>query len=132
MERVTKQRLAIRQIISDSPRPLLAQEILEQAKPIVPALSLGTVYRNLKVMVEEGELKPVFLPGENPRYEASGHHHHHHFQCLSCRRVFDIHACPGELSDLAPRGFVVEDHELTLYGRCLDCKQLAGSKRGTA
>ncbi|MFN5808672.1 MAG: transcriptional repressor, partial [Burkholderiales bacterium] len=47
-------------------------------------------------------------------------------------RVFDIHACPGELSDLAPRGFVVEDHELTLYGRCLDCKHLASSKRGTA
>jgi Fur family ferric uptake transcriptional regulator len=123
MERVTKQRLAIRQIIKESRRPLLAQELLEQAKPFVPALSLGTVYRNLKVMVEEGEIKTVFLPGENPRYETAEHHHHHHFQCLSCRRVFDIHACPGELSELAPKGFVVEDHELTLYGRCLDCKQ---------
>jgi len=122
VERVTKQRLAIRRIIQDSPRPLLAQEILELAKPIVPALSLGTVYRNLKAMVEEGDLKAVFLPGENPRYEPSGRHHHHHFQCLHCRRVYDIDACPGELSDLAPSGFVVEDHELTLYGRCAECR----------
>jgi Fur family ferric uptake transcriptional regulator len=132
MERVTKQRLAIRQIIKDSLRPLLAQEILEQARPIVPALSLGTVYRNLKVMVEEGEIKPVFLPGENPRYENAEHHHHHHFQCLRCRRVFDIHACPGELSELAPKGFVVEDHELTLYGRCLDCKQTTSGDHALA
>lgn len=122
MERVTKQRLAIRQIIQSSSRPLLAQEILELAKPIVPALSLGTVYRNLKAMVEEGDLTTVFLPGENPRYESSDRHHHHHFQCRQCRRVFDIHACPGELADLAPGGFIVEDHELTLYGRCADCK----------
>lgn len=122
MERVTKQRLAIRQIIQSSSRPLLAQEILELAKPIVPALSLGTVYRNLKAMVEEGDLTTVFLPGENPRYESPDRHHHHHFQCRQCRRVFDIHACPGELADLAPGGFIVEDHELTLYGRCADCK----------
>ena len=122
MERVTKQRLAIRQIIQSSSRPLLAQEILELAKPIVPALSLGTVYRNLKAMVEEGDLTTVFLPGENPRYESSDRYHHHHFQCRQCRRVFDIHACPGELADLAPGGFIVEDHELTLYGRCADCK----------
>ena len=39
------------------------------------------------------------------------------------RRVFDIHACPGNLNRLAPAGFEVEHHELTLYGRCPDCKQ---------
>jgi len=122
MERMTKQRAAIRQAIARSRRPLLPLEILDQAKETVPALSLGTVYRNLKAMVEEKELQLVFLPGDNPRYELSGHRHHHHFQCRTCNRVFDIHACPGEFSELAPQGFSVEDHELTLYGRCSDCR----------
>jgi Fur family ferric uptake transcriptional regulator len=63
----------------------------------------------------------VQLPGENVRYELSAHAHHHHFQCTHCQRVFDVHACPGDLSRLAPAGFVVEDHDLTLYGRCRDC-----------
>jgi Fur family ferric uptake transcriptional regulator len=35
--------------------------------------------------------------------------------------VFDVHACPGDLSRLAPPGFTVEDHDLTLYGRCREC-----------
>lgn len=121
MERMTKQRAAIREAIARSRRPLLPLEILDQAKEAVPALSLGTVYRNLKAMVEEKELQPVFLPGDSPRYELGGHRHHHHFQCRACNRVFDIHACPGEFSELAPKGFTVEDHELTLYGRCSDC-----------
>jgi len=87
----------------------------------VPGLGIATVYRNLKALVEEGELQAVNLPGENPRFEVVGHQHHHHFQCRQCERVFDVHACPGDLSGMAPQGFTVEDHDLTLYGRCKDC-----------
>jgi Fur family ferric uptake transcriptional regulator len=35
--------------------------------------------------------------------------------------VFDIHSCPSDLGNLAPKGFKVESHDLTLYGRCKDC-----------
>ncbi len=121
MERNTRQRTAIREAIVAAARPLLPQEVLEAAQAGVPGLSLATVYRNLKALLEEGELQAVMLPGENPRYEPSHHGHHHHFQCRQCRRVFEVHACPGDLSALAPAGFAVEDHDLTLYGRCRDC-----------
>lgn len=100
---------------------MLAQEVLERAQLEVPGMGLATIYRNLKSLVEAEELQVVQLPGENPRYERVGHSHHHHFQCRSCNRVFDVHACPGNLAKLAPEGFSVEDHELTLYGRCADC-----------
>jgi Fur family ferric uptake transcriptional regulator len=122
MERSTRQRTAIRSAVDAAARPLLAQEVLELAQQEVPALGLATVYRNLKSLVEADELKVVQLPGENPRYERKGHSHHHHFQCRQCQRVFDVHACPGNLAKLAPKGFSVEDHELTLYGRCADCQ----------
>jgi len=121
MERNTRQRSAIRDAIAQAERPLLPQEVLDAAQLQVPGLGIATVYRNLKALVDEGALQPVNLPGENARFEMAGHHHHHHFQCRQCDRVFDVHACPGNLSALAPQGFTVEDHDLTLYGRCKDC-----------
>jgi len=122
MERTTRQRVAIRDAIAQAGRPLSPQEVLAAAGAQVPALSLATVYRNLRLLVEAGEVLSVVLPGESARYETSQHPHHHHFQCTRCRRVFDVHACPGNLAHLAPAGFTVDDHELTLYGRCSDCQ----------
>jgi Fur family ferric uptake transcriptional regulator len=122
MERHTRQRAAIRDAIAQSGRPLLPQEVLDAAQSAAPGLSIATVYRNLKLLVDEREVRTVLLPGENARYELAGDgHHHHHFQCTRCQRVFEVEACPGDLSSLAPAGFSVEDHELTLYGRCGDC-----------
>ncbi len=129
MERNTRQRTAIREALRHAHRPLLPHEVLQAAQVQAPRLGLATVYRNLKALVEEGELCTVELPGENPRFEIAGRQHHHHFQCLSCQRVFDVHACPGDLSRLAPPGFTVQDHELTLYGRCSDCQPAAAPAR---
>ena len=123
MERATRQRSAIRQALAGACRPLLPHEVLEAAREQVPGLGIATVYRSLKSLVDEGLLRVVALPGENARYEPVGHGHHHHFQCRQCERVFDVHACPGDLSRLAPEGFTVEDHDLTLYGRCKDCQR---------
>ncbi|MBL8327988.1 MAG: transcriptional repressor [Rubrivivax sp.] len=132
MERNTRQRSAIRDAIAQAQRPLLPLEVLDAAQRDVPGMGIATVYRNLKALVDEGELKLVNLPGENVRYELTGQHHHHHFQCVQCQRVFDVHACPGDLSRLAPPGFTVEDHDLTLYGRCRDCGPRAQALRRIA
>lgn len=124
MERNTRQRTAILEALASLNRPLLPQEILAEAQLAVPSLSLATVYRALKAMSDEGELQVVNLPGQATRYELQ-RHHHHHFHCNACQRVFDIDACPGDLSKLLPRGFRLEQHELTLYGRCPDCAKKA-------
>jgi Fur family transcriptional regulator, ferric uptake regulator len=121
MERNTRQRTAIRDAIAKAARPLLPQEILLAAETDAPGLSIATVYRNVRTLLDEGELKSVMLPGEVARYELAGGGHHHHFQCLSCQRVFEVEACPGNLASLAPPGFTVEDHDLTLYGQCNEC-----------
>lgn len=129
MERSTRQRSAIRSAIDSAGRPLSPQEVLEAAQDEVPALSIATVYRNLKLLVDEGEVITVSLPGDSARYESAAHTHHHHFQCNQCKRVFDVHACPGDIGKLAPKGFSVEHHELTLYGRCADCGPARKSAR---
>lgn len=126
MQRPTRQRAAIADAFASQGRPLSPQEVLEIAGAALPALGIATVYRNLKSMTEEGLLRVVTLPGGLPLYEPATHDHHHHFQCNSCRRVFDIQACPGDLKGMAPPGFLVEGHEITLYGQCKDCLSGAG------
>jgi Fur family ferric uptake transcriptional regulator len=119
--RQTRQRSAIREAFLASDRPLSPQEVLDDARRRAPGLGLATVYRHLKSMVEESFLVAVELPGQSPRYELSGKRHHHHFHCRCCGRLFDIPGCPGPLAGAAPAGFRVEDHEITLYGRCAEC-----------
>ena len=121
MERKTRQRDAIRDTIARTDRPLLPQEVLDAAQHLAPGLGIATVYRTLKALLAEGELQSVNLPGESSRFELAQRPHHHHFQCRDCSRVFDVHACPGNLSRLAPQGFSVDGHDLTLYGRCKEC-----------
>ena len=119
--RDTSQRRAIRYAVESAGRPLSAAEILASARREVPGLGIATVYRAVRRMQEEGTLRQVDLPGDAPRYEASGKEHHHHFHCRSCSRVYEVEACPGEFVMQAPPGFSVEDHELILYGRCPTC-----------
>jgi len=122
MERTTRQHAAIRAVLAEAGRPLSPAEVLDEARRHVAALGLATVYRNLRALVDEGTIAVVTLPGEAPRYEAADHGHHHHFRCDVCQRVFDVHRCPGDLAGLAPPGFSVLRHEITLYGRCSDCQ----------
>jgi len=121
MERSTRQRSSIRAALAAAGRPLSPAEVLASAQRDVAALSIATVYRNLKQLVDAGEIQPVELPGDAPRYELAGHAHHHHFLCDVCRRAFDVPGCPGDMARLAPAGFDVSRHELTLYGTCADC-----------
>ena len=119
--RTTRQRDAISAAIQAAKRPLSPQEVLDAARGTVRALGLATVYRNLKRLVADGTVQVINLPGESPRYEVRESAHHHHFQCTTCRRVYDIPGCPGNLRGMVPRGFRVEHHDVTLYGRCSDC-----------
>jgi hypothetical protein len=68
MERSTIQRSAIHDALKRAGRPLLALEVLELACEAVPRIGIATIYRNLKTMVDEGLLRQVVLPGENPPF----------------------------------------------------------------
>lgn len=129
MERATRQRWAISEALMRADRPLLPEEVLDAARRIVPGLALATVYRNLRLLADDRQIRLVQLPGESTRYERADQGHHHHFQCRICDRVFDVPACPGNLAALAPSGFTVEDHELTLYGTCGDCGRSRAARR---
>ncbi|RIH87400.1 Zinc-specific metallo-regulatory protein [Meiothermus luteus] len=121
MERSTRQRQAIREVMAELDRPLSPAEVLEAARRKVPSLGIATVYRTLKGLVEEGSAVTVELPGQAPRYELSGKKHHHHFHCTRCGKVFELEGCPGDFSFMLPNGFQADRHEIVLYGRCTEC-----------
>jgi Fur family transcriptional regulator, ferric uptake regulator len=121
MQRETRQRRAIREAFSEAGHPLSPREILESAQTRVAGLGIATVYRNIRVLQEEGEIVAVELPGEAPRYEQAGKDHHHHFHCRQCDRVYEVEGCPGNLRSVTPDGFQLENHEFVLYGLCDLC-----------
>lgn len=53
--------------------------------------------------------------------------HRHHFHCTACDEVTPIDGCPGGIEALAPRGWQVERHDLTLHGRCGKCQDGASA-----
>jgi Fur family ferric uptake transcriptional regulator len=119
--RDTRQRRAIRAAFEATDRPLDPNEVLELAAGSHSGLGIATVYRNIKMLLEEGWLTPVELPGEVTHYELAGKAHHHHFHCRACGKVFELNACLPNVQKLAPQGFQVSGHDLLLYGACRDC-----------
>ena len=140
MERQTRQRQAVLDAIDHAGRALAPAEILEMAQQSVASLNLSTIYRHLNALQDEARVVKVLLPGQAAaRFEAACHgdhgahghrdaeHHHHHFHCSRCDRVYPLHACPGSMQDLVPKGFVVEAHEITLSGLCAECRHTGAS-----
>lgn len=121
MSRSTEQKRAVTDAITSSDRPLSANEILDAAQEVVPGLGIATVYRQVKRLVDNGKIVSVELPGEPARYECASHDHHHHFRCDTCERVFDVPGCHAHIDNDVPDGFVVDRHEVILYGTCADC-----------
>ncbi len=121
MIRNSRQRNAIRDAIAQAGRPLLPQEIHQLAQQAAPRLGIATVYRNLQALQDADEVNQVMIPGDSPRFELAEQPHHHHFKCTACGGVTTLYACPGKLAELAPEGYQMHSHELTLYGHCEDC-----------
>jgi Fur family ferric uptake transcriptional regulator len=121
MKRKTCQRAAIEQVFRQQDRPLRVEEILKHGRALVESLNQATVYRNLKILVRKGWLKQINLPSLGSLYERTGKGHHHHFHCHACNRVFEVPGCALNKEEAAPEGFVMENHEIFLYGVCPSC-----------
>ena len=123
MERKTKQRDAILDVLAEEGRPLSTQEILDRAQKKVPKLGIATVYRAVKEFVDSDQITVIALPGDpSQRYELKGKHHHHHFWCRICEKMFEMEGCPGKLNIKAPKGFKTETHEVIFRGLCASCR----------
>lgn len=127
--RDTRQREVLGRLLREAEGPLSVPELHRRALSELPHLGIATVYRTLKLLQEQHAAQAVALDGEN-LYEATGRGHHHHFACQSCQKVFTLHTCPLPLpaGTVMEGGYVVQAHEVTLYGLCPACAAQQGAK----
>ncbi len=113
---------------------LTADQIYALAKPKLPRLSLGTVYRNLRILVAQGKVREIDFGHPSSHFELAKESHYH-LICRLCGSIEDA-AVPVTKalaalarSSLTRSGFKVEDHRLDFVGTCRAC-QRKGQRRG--
>jgi len=102
-----------------------ADWIYDEVRKVIPNMSKGTVYRNLKILRETGEISGLNLSGTVSRYEGR-QENHCHFRCEKCGQVFDLDEPVNNEFDerVAKRtGFKVSYHQLEFRGLCKNCQQ---------
>lgn len=123
--RRTKQREAILEVLKSTDCHPTASWIYERVKEEVPHISLGTVYRDLKMLARKGEILEIDFTSNPSRYDCNTGNHYH-FRCLKCDKIFDIdEKVDTEIDKRVSRdtGFKVLYHCLEFHGVCLDCQK---------
>lgn len=118
---MTKQRKLIHDILAAKPLHLTAEEIYEKAVAVMPSIARGTVYRNLGLMVEAGEILKLDVPEGPARYDRNPAPHAH-LVCQRCGAVEDI-VIEGLVEKMeALCGRSVTGCDLKLYHICDHCQ----------
>ncbi len=86
--RTTKQQKLILKIINESFSHPTAYDIYIECRKNIPNISLGTVYRNLNILVSEFKIKRLKMPDNVDRFDKMLKHSH--FVCIKCYKVIDV------------------------------------------
>lgn len=121
--RKTRQRELILEVLRSTTAHPTADWVYAQVKEKIPSLSLGTVYRNLKILKDQGEIIELPFGATFDRFDGNALPHHH-FICRVCGKVYDLDVAGSE--DIAEkiRGNTehkVNDISITLTGSCENC-----------
>lgn len=127
--RNSRQREAILRVVRGTDQHPTAEWVYSEVKRIIPEVSLGTVYRNLRLLSEAGEVWAYQEGGGVCRYDGCTSSHYH-FRCDRCGAVIDIDE-PVDVDinrRVAERtGLQIRCHVLEFRGVCRQCQQAAGN-----
>jgi Fur family transcriptional regulator, peroxide stress response regulator len=122
--RNTRQRAVILNILQETNSHPTAETIYRAARRVIPNISLGTVYRNLNFLRDQGlvlEIRPK--DGGSSRFEGR-QTPHAHFHCMGCNGLLDI-PLPAGLEDVRwpedAKISAVASIDLHVVGSCADC-----------
>lgn len=122
--RSSKKRQAILDEFRNSREHPSAEQIYSRLKPQIPDLSLGTVYRNIGVLLDDGFIISVGTVNGEERFDACAEPHAH-FVCSVCSGVYDIPieniSTPDYEKIESATGGKVNSHALSFKGVCKKC-----------
>ena len=101
-----------------------AEDVYNHIKPNYPSISLGTVYRNLNLLSENGKLLKVAIANSADRFDHNIDSHYH-IQCSKCKKLYDIdipyfEQIDNEVSNRTE--FNITNHHIIFDGICQQCQ----------
>ena len=123
IRRETKQRRSVLHAVRSRCDHPTAEQIFDDVLAVDPHISRGTVYRNLNLLCEEGEICHVRVPGAD-RYDLRTDLHYHLF-CVSCKQVTDAPYPYKDCLDdeiAGKTGYHIARHRLIFEGICPMCQ----------
>jgi len=124
--RNSRQREAILRVVRSTACHPTAEWVYNEVKKQLPGISLGTVYRNLKLLSRSGEVYACEGAGGVSRYDGCTVTHHH-FRCEQCGAMIDIDEQVDSRLDervAARTGLRIHSHVLEFRGLCRDCESM--------
>ena len=121
-KRMTRQKAAVYDALCSTDTHPTADWIYSEARKQIPEISLGTVYRNLQGLLEDGKITELNYGKGQSRFDGNPEPHYH-FVCSRCGKVLDFAMeappIPREVLDFAPGN--VKSYRFECYGVCKDC-----------
>ncbi len=127
MQRIkrSKQRQTIYRVLKGTRTHPTAEWVYERVREEMPHISLGTVYRNLKILKQQGKILELDFGEGVSRYDAFVTTHYH-FVCERCGLVKDLEVPPqADLNEKVKAAVPgeVRSHRLDFFGVCSACIQ---------
>lgn len=133
MQRMTKQRSAIFDLLHKEAGFLSAQEVYEKLRAQGSDVGLATIYRNLQTLADNKQVD--VLRAEDSDIQLFRYcredTHHHHLVCRACGKTVDITWKDFEswARQIAQENnFSSVSHSLELYGICADCTPVSDAE----
>ena len=123
MRRKTIQRSIILETVNKLKCHATADEVYNEVARENPHISRSTVYRNLNLLAEMGEIRKMTLPGHVDRFDHLCYNHYH-VRCEKCGRIFDLdmdYISELEKNIKTDNGFKYTGHDIFFRGICPDC-----------
>lgn len=119
----SKQREMIKSFLMGRKDHPTADMIYMNVRQQYPNISLGTVYRNLSLLAELGEIRRLRVGDGVDHFDADVSPHYH-FICTECGAVSDVHMPNVDaIAEVADANFDgrVDGSVTYFYGVCADC-----------
>ena len=123
--RNTIQRALVLEAVQSLHEHPTSADVYEEVRAKHPNISRATVYRNLGVLADKGEVLRVEVAGGADRYDFFNEPHYH-ARCRQCGRIFDIDMpYRFDLTDevVDAHGFKIEGHQIMFDGTCPSCQK---------
>ena len=125
--RRSRQREVILEVVHSTMDHPTADWVYRQARRRLPRIGLGTVYRNLKRLAEEGRIREIHTGGHPARFDGNTGRHYH-IRCLGCGKVNDLPMSVDTRSEEEAgraMNYRVLGHQLEVQGLCPACQDLS-------